>query len=166
MRTRVRGVALRLDLGPLATRYRSMISKPHQISSHEIVSLSLTPAAAALLFWGLSQLLGGNGWFAPQFGVGLLLVAGYLVLLLVAIPLYVWTKAKFGVRWPTILVAGAACGALIPFAIHGLILFDTVLRGHYQSVAAILREGAGATIVGVAYGALMAIVFKLLVGRT
>jgi hypothetical protein len=143
-----------------------MTDKPRHFSSHEIVSLSVTPAVAALLLWGLSRVMHGSAWFAPPLTVGVALIAGYLVLLFIAFPLYAWVKTKFGVRWLTVLVSGAVCGAAIPFAIHALILSDALLSGHFHSVTVILGQAFGATCIGVAYGLLMAIIFKLLVGRS
>ena len=143
-----------------------MIDKSHGLSPHEIVSLGVTPAVSALLLWALSLTMNGYAWFAPTLTVGIVLIAGYLVLLLIAFPLYAWVKTKFGIRWSTVLVAGALCGAVIPLAIHALVLLDALLSGHFQSVTVILRQAFGAICIGVAYGLLMSIVFKLLVGRS
>ena len=93
-------------------------------------------------------------------------MVGYLVLLLIAFPLYVWVKEKFGISWLTVLVSGAVCGAVIPVAMHALILSDALLNGHFRSVTVILGQAFGATCVGVTYGLVMAIVLKLLVGRS
>lgn len=142
-----------------------MIDKSHRLSPHEIVSLSVTPAVSALLLWALSLTMNGYGWFAPTLTVGIVLIAGYLVLLFITVPLYALVKRKFGIRWLTVLVSGAVCGAVIPFAIHALVLSDALLSGHFQSVIVILEQAFGAIGIGGAYGLCMAIVFKLLVGR-
>ena len=110
-----------------------MTENPRHLSSHEIVSLSVTPAVSALLIWALSLTMNGYGWFAPTLTVGIVLIAGYVVLLLIAFPLYAWVKTKFGIRWSTVLAAGALYGAVIPFAIHALVLSDAFLSGHFQS---------------------------------
>ena len=143
-----------------------MTDKPRHLSSHEIVSLSVTPAVSALLLWALSLTMNGYGWFAPPLQVGIVLIAGYLVLLFMAFPLYAWVKTKFGIRWLTVLVSGAVFGAVMPLAMHALILADALLSGHFRSVTVILGQAFGATCLGVAYGLLMAVIFKLLVGRS
>ena len=129
------------------------------------MSLCVTPVLAAGLFWGLSSLVGASGLFAPLFLFWVLLIPGYVVLLLAAIPLYVWVKAKFGIRWSTVLTAGAACGAIIPIIIHGLLLVDATFSGQFSTLFVIVRDGAGAAAFGIAIGIVTATIFKLLVGR-
>ena len=135
------------------------------MSPHELLSLSVTPIIAAGLSWALLSLTGGSGLLAPTFVVLLLLIPGYLILLFLALPLYVWTKQKFGISWLTVLAAGALCGAFIPTAIHGVLLMDATLGGRTDSLLSIMKDGVVATALGVAIGLVAAAIFKLLVGR-
>ena len=142
-----------------------MTTIERRISSHELLSLCVTPALAAGIFWGLSSLIGGSGLFAPLFLVWAVLIPAYIVLLLAAIPLYAWVKATFGIRWFSVLTAGGVCGAIIPVIIHGLLLVDATFSGQFSTLFVIVRDGAGATAFGIAIGIATATIFKLLVGR-
>ena len=111
------------------------------------------------------SLTNSSGLLAPMFVAWVVLIPGYLVLLFLAIPLYVWIKKKFGITWLTVLMAGAACGAATPVIIHGIVFVDATFSGQFSSLLSIMKDGVGATAFGVTVGMATAAVFKVLVGR-
>ncbi len=135
------------------------------VTKREIVSFGVTPIIFALVCGSASWALTGGEIFVPMLVLWIALVPGYVVVLLVALPLYAWLKFKHhGVGWKGILLAGALCGMLTPLVLCVSPLLDAIFRAETISGLEVFTGCDQLSVIGLISGVTMAVIFRLVAG--